>query len=224
MIGGGMAPAAHQHQGFFLSPSSSYPTTNASSTGALFVQHARSAPPVSPPQLPTTSPVLFNAYYAPPPPSSSSSSTTSVTTSSFSSPSSSTTTPAAGVSTAGAAATSGGPRTRRRYSSITARGDGDATTTTAASAAAAAEAEADQTGFVRGLYRCGRCGGLKKNHVCPYLYEEDLERRDAGTEVDLMLTQGNPGKGGLPDMPSGLSFHLMTVRPRPSPLTMGRRP
>lgn len=213
IIGGGKVPAAHQHQHSSPPPLSSYPTASTFSTGAVFMQHALSVPPVSPPPLLTTSPILFNAYYAPPQPSSSSSSSTSVTTSTISSPSSSTAVPAA------AATASRASRTRRRSSSITA-GSSGASLAAAAAAAAAAETEADQTGLVRGNYRCGRCGGLKKNHVCPFLYEEDLETQDAGTEVDLMLTQGNPAKGGLPDMPSGLSFHMLTVRPRSFPLTM----
>ena len=38
------------------------------------------------------------------------------------------------------------------------------------------------TGTVRGNYRCGLCGGMKKNHNCPMLFNS-MQKQEAGTEV-----------------------------------------
>jgi hypothetical protein len=38
------------------------------------------------------------------------------------------------------------------------------------------------TGLIRGNYRCRLCGGMKKNHNCPLLYDS-AEKREMATEV-----------------------------------------
>lgn len=201
-----------------------------SSSGARGQGQPRQIPP-PPLPLPAASPMAtatmmmghlgFNTYYAPPPVPSSLPSASKASKSAAA-----TVTPAGAANRAAAAAlTSGsrGSRTRRRSASLSTSSTPPMLPVAAIPRAAAAtrptidtaaEVAESSTGLLRGSYRCGRCGGMKKNHVCPYLYEEHLERRDAGTEVDLVLTRGDPDKGGRPNMPSGMSFHFLTVRAR----------
>jgi hypothetical protein len=48
------------------------------------------------------------------------------------------------------------------------------------------------TGQIRGNYRCRRCGGMKKNHNCPMLYDS-VEKQDMGTEVRRTVLRGGGG-------------------------------
>lgn len=54
------------------------------------------------------------------------------------------------------------------------------------------------TGTVRGNYRCGLCGGMKKNHNCPMLIDS-TQKREAGTEVRVVMVmtagKGQAGRG-----------------------------